>query len=299
MRLLTEVDGTTRVVGVIGWPVKHSLSPPMQNAALEILGLNWVYVPFAVPPERVGEAVAAVRGLDLVGLNVTIPHKPAVLPYLDEVGPEAQTLGVANTIINREGRLIGRNTDGEGFLRSLREIGGDVAGQPVTLIGAGGSARSVALAVCQAGAARLTIVNRTLERAEALAEMLRTIIGAGEAARATEVRAVALEALAAERAVSGAGVVIDSTAVGMYPHHEVAPVVPEEWLHQGMIVADLTYNPRHTVLLGAAARQGARTLDGTGMLVHQGALSFEYWTGQPAPVEVMRQALLKRLGEGS
>ncbi|MCE5237251.1 shikimate dehydrogenase [bacterium] len=295
---LRGIDGETRVAGVIGWPVRHSLSPPMHNAAFAALGLNWVYVPFAVQPERVGEAMAAVRGLDLAGLNVTIPHKPAVLPYLDELGPEAQTLGVANTIINREGRLTGRNTDGEGFLRSLREIGGDVAGQPVTLIGAGGSARSVALAVCQAGAARLTIVNRTLERAEALAEMLRTIIGAGEASRATEVCAVALEAPEAEAAVSGAGVVIDSTAVGMYPHHDVAPVVPEGWLRPGMIVADLTYNPRQTVLLRAAARQGARTLDGTGMLVHQGALSFEYWTGQPAPVEVMRQALLKRLGEG-
>lgn len=286
-----RLDGETRVAGVIGWPVRHSLSPPMHNAAFAALGLNWVYVPFAVAPERVGEAVAAVRALDLAGLNVTIPHKPAVLPHLDELGPEAQALGVANTIINRNGHLLGRNTDGAGFLRSLREIGGDAAGAAVTLIGAGGSARSVALAMAQGGASRLAIVNRTVAKAEALAAMV------GELVPACAVTAVPLEGNAAEAAVSGAGVVIDSTAVGMYPHQDVPPVVPATWLHAGQIVCDLTYNPRQTVLLQAATAQGARTLDGTGMLVHQGALAFEYWTGQEAPVEVMRTALLNRLCE--
>ena len=288
---LPGIDGETRVAGVIGWPVRHSLSPPMHNAAFAALGLNWVYVPFAVAPERVGEAMAAVQALDLAGLNVTIPHKMAVLEHLDELGPEAEALQAANTIILREGRLIGRNTDGAGFLRSLREIGGEVAGRPVALIGAGGSARSVALAVCQAGASRLSIVNRTVSKAEALAEMI------GRLAPACRIEAVALEDSAAQEAVSGAEVVIDSTAVGMYPHHEVAPVVPADWLQDHQIVCDLTYNPRQTTLLRAAAGRGARTLDGTGMLVHQGALAFEYWTGQPAPVEVMRTALLKRLGQ--
>ncbi|MBU0607216.1 MAG: shikimate dehydrogenase, partial [Armatimonadetes bacterium] len=122
-----RLDGETRVAGVIGWPVRHSLSPPMHNAAFAALGLNWVYVPFAVAPEQIAACVAAVRALDLAGLNVTIPHKPAVLPHLDALGPESQALGVANTIINREGHLLGRNTDGAGFLRSLREIGGDAA----------------------------------------------------------------------------------------------------------------------------------------------------------------------------
>jgi shikimate dehydrogenase len=292
-----RLDGETRVAGVIGWPVRHSLSPPMHNAAFAALGLNWVYVPFAVAPERVREAMAAVRALDLAGLNVTIPHKMAVLDHLDELGPEAQALQAANTIIPRDGRLIGRNTDGEGFLRSLREIGGEVAGQPVTLIGAGGSARSVALAVCQAGASRLSIVNRTVSKAEALAQMIAGLVPT------CEIAAVALEGPvgrliagpSAQEAVREAAVVVDSTAVGMYPHHEVAPVVPAEWLRAGQIVCDLTYNPRETVLLKAAAAQGARTLDGTGMLVHQGALALEYWTGPPAPVEVMRAALLGAL----
>lgn len=282
-------DGTTRVVGVIGWPVRHSLSPPMQNAALAAMGRNWVYVPFAVAPEHIGDCMAAVRALDLVGLNVTIPHKAAVLAYMDDLGEEARALGVVNTIVNREGWLTGHSTDGEGFLRSLREIGEDVAGRDVCLIGAGGSARAVALAVCRAGARSLTVVNRTAGKAEALAEHLQPL------AANTTLKAVGLTTPEAEAAVRGAMVVIDSTAVGMYPHHETAPVVPEKWLHAGQVVCDLTYNPRDTVLLQAARRQNAGTLDGTGMLIHQGALALELWTGEKAPVEVMRAALLAAL----
>lgn len=284
-----QLNGETRVAGVIGWPVRHSLSPPMHNAAFAALGLNWVYVPFEVHPDRVACAVQAVRALSLVGLNVTIPHKLAILPYLDEISEEAQILGAANTIINLDGHLVGYNTDGEGFLRSLREIGEDVAGRSVALIGAGGSARSVALAVCRAGASRLSIVNRTVAKAEALVQMVRGALPAAQVA------AVALEGPEAEAAVREAQVIVDSTAVGMYPHHEVEPVVPPQWLHAEQTVCDLTYNPRTTVLLKAAIAAGARTLDGTGMLIHQGALAFEYWTGQPAPVEAMREALLRGL----
>ncbi|MHB8995811.1 MAG: shikimate dehydrogenase [Armatimonadota bacterium] len=283
------LNGETRVAGVIGWPVRHSLSPPMHNAAFAALGLNWVYVPFAVEPERIAGAVEAIRALDLVGLNVTIPHKLAVLPHLDEISDTARVLGAVNTIVNAEGRLVGHNTDGAGFLRSLREIGGEVAGKRVALIGAGGSSRAVALAVCQAGATRLTIINRTVAKAEALVEMVAAALPDAKA------EAVALEGPEAEGAVRDAQVLIDSTAVGMYPHHEVEPVVPAGWLHREQTICDLTYNPRRTVLLQAAEAAGAGTLDGTGMLVHQGALAFEYWTGQPAPVEAMRKALLRGL----
>jgi shikimate dehydrogenase len=283
------LNGETRVAGVIGWPVRHSLSPPMQNAAFAALGLNWVYVPFAVAPERVGEALGALRGLDLAGLNVTIPHKAAVLPYLDELAPGARLLGGANTIVHREGRLVGYSTDGEGFLRSLQEAGEEVAGKRVTLIGAGGSARAVGLALCQAGVAGLTVLNRTVEKAEGLVAAL------AEMAPGSQVAAGGLGEAGARAAVSEAEIVIDSTAVGMYPHQEVAPVVPGEWLQPGQRVCDLTYNPRETVLLKAARAQGARTLDGTGMLIYQGALALELWTGQVAPVAVMREALLERL----
>lgn len=287
------IDGETRVVGVIGWPVRHSLSPMMHNAAFEVLGLNWVYVPFAVAPDQVAATVQAVRALDLVGLNVTIPHKLAVLPLLDEVSAEAHALGAVNTIINDQGTLRGRNTDGEGFLRSLREIGGDVTDRSVALIGAGGSARAVALAAAKANVGQLTIINRTVEKAELVAEMVRA------AQPGVAVKVVGLDTGEAEQAVREAQVLIDSTAVGMYPHHETAPVIPAEWLQMEQTVCDLTYNPRETVLLRAAKAVGAHTLDGTGMLVHQGALALEYWTGEIAPVEVMREALLAGLANRS
>jgi len=283
------LNGETRVAGVIGWPVRHSLSPPMHNAAFAALGLNWVYVPFAVDPERIAGAMDAMRALDLAGLNVTIPHKLAVLPHMDEISDDARVLGAVNTVVHREGRLIGHNTDGPGFLRSLREIGEDVSGREVALIGAGGSARSVALAVCRGGATKLSIVNRTVAKAQAVVALLR------EALPGVQAEAVALEGDEAAGVVRAAQVIIDSTAVGMYPHQDVAPVIPEQWLHAGQTVCDLTYNPRLTVLLKAALAAGARTLDGTGMLVHQGALAFGYWTGQPAPVEAMRAALLRGL----
>ncbi len=285
------LNGKTKVVGVIGWPVEHSLSPPMHNAALEWLGLNWVYVPFAVAPERVGEAVQGLRGLNLVGLNVTIPHKAAVLPYLDEVSPEGWLLGAVNTLTNRDGFLTGENTDVEGFLRSVQETGWDLAGRRVVVIGAGGSARAVCLAAVRAGAASLTILNRTLERAEEVAALLAPALGP------TPVQALSLRDPEAPEAVRSAEVIVDCTPVGMYPHHQVPPVIPAEWMRPGQLVCDLTYNPRRTVLLQAAQKAGAETLEGVGMLVHQGALALERWTGRPAPVEVMRHALLAALSE--
>ena len=281
----------TRLVGVIGWPIEHSLSPAMQNAALREMGLNWLYLAFAVAPERVGEALAGVRGLGLVGLNVTIPHKSAVIEHLDETDEAVQALGVANTIVRREdGSLAGHNTDGPGFLRSLAEHGHSVAGRAVTVIGAGGSARSVAWACARDGASRVTIVNRTLQRAEDVAELLRRTTDL------REVSAVGLEGPESREAASGADVIVDCTSVGMYPRHNVEPVVPAAWLRAGQVVTDLTYNPLDTVLLKAARAAGAQTVDGAGMLVHQGAISLQYWSGQEPPVETMRAALLEALG---
>lgn len=286
-----RADTKTRLVGVIGWPIEHSLSPAMQNAALREMGLNWVYLAFAVEPGRVGEAVGGVRGLGLVGLNVTIPHKSAVIEHLDEIDDAVEALGVANTIVRREdGSLMGHNTDGPGFLRSLAEHGHAVAGRAVTLIGAGGSARSVAWACAREGAASVRVVNRTLERAEEVARLVRDTTGL------ERVDAVALDSAGAEEAVTAADVIVDCTSVGMYPRHEVDPVVPGGWMRPGQVVADLTYNPIDTVLLKAARSAGAYTVDGAGMLVHQGAISLQHWSGMQPPVETMRRALLDGLG---
>ncbi len=284
-----EVDGATQVVGVIGWPVQHSLSPPMHNAAFRALGLNWVYVAFAVPPDNVGTAIAGMRALGLRGLNVTIPHKAAVVSHLDEISATSRQLGVVNTIVNSDGHLRGDSTDGAGFIRALAEAGEGITDNRVVLIGAGGSARAVALAAAQEQPEELVIVNRTPQRAVELAELVRAA-GGLEA-----VRSIALDSPEVATAVSSADVIIDSTPVGMYPHTDVAPVISPQWLRPCQLVCDLTYNPRETVLLQAAREAGARVLDGTGMLVHQGAIAFEQWTGEEAPVEVMRLALLEAL----
>ncbi|MEA3402701.1 MAG: shikimate dehydrogenase [Armatimonadota bacterium] len=283
-------DTQTRLVGVIGWPVEHSLSPAMHNAALAEMGLNWIYLAFAVQPDHVGEAVRAVRALGLVGLNVTIPHKAAVIDHLDEIDDTASALGAVNTIVRAEdGRLIGHNTDGPGFVRSLQEQGHELQGAAVTIIGAGGSARSVAYACAREGASGITIINRTPQRAEQLADLVRETTGLSEVASGP------LDGTA-RRAVEGADVVVDCTSVGMYPNTDVEPVVPGEWLRSGQVVVDLTYNPIDTVMLQAARAAGAEAVDGAGMLVHQGAISLQHWSGQQPPVETMRRALLRELG---
>jgi len=283
------ITGRTRVVGVIGWPVAHSLSPPMHNAALAELGLDWVYVAYPVAPDRVGDAVAGVRGLGIVGLNVTIPHKQAVVPHLDDLDQTARDLEAANTIHNRDGRLLGYNTDGPGLLRALAEAEAQVDGKRVAVLGAGGSARAVAFALCRAGIAGLSLLNRTPARAEELASLLADRAGFADA------RVAGLVGDESRRAVEQAEVLVDCTSVGMHPREDVPPVVPAEWLHEGQVVCDLTYTPRDTVLLKAARARGARTVDGTGMLVHQGAIALEIWTGAKAPVETMRAALFECL----
>ena len=288
MRTLTELDGETRVVGVIGWPVKHSLSPAMQNAAIDALGLNWAYVPFEVSPTRLEGAIESVRALNLVGLNVTVPHKAGVARLVDELGETAQALGAVNTVRNQDGTLIGHNTDGEGFLRSLREIGEDVGGKRVAIIGAGGSARAVALAVARDEVGDLQVINRTVSRAAEVVRLVRDLTPAPAGA-------LALDSPAAEDAVRQANIVIDCTPCGMHPNVDEPPAIPEEWIQEGQTVCDLVYTPRETTLLRAARRRNARTLDGSGMLVYQGAIALELWTRQAAPVQVMRDALLKAL----
>jgi shikimate dehydrogenase len=280
--------GTTRLVGVIGCPVEHSLSPPMHNAAFAHLGMDWAYVAFRVEPDCVREALRGMVALGMVGLNVTIPHKQAAYEAVDEPDAAARTLGSVNTVHQVEGVLRGYSTDGSGFVRSVEETGATLQGKAVALIGAGGSARAVAHALFSAGVSQLTLIARRPGKAAELAALLAEHTGR-EAAIAD------LNSDVARQAVLSADLIIDSTSVGMHPNVDVPPVIPPDWMHSGQLVCDLTYNPRETTLLKAARRAGAATLDGAGMLVHQGAIAFEIWTGTQAPVEVMREALLREL----
>ncbi len=281
--------GTTTLVGVIGYPIEHSLSPPMHNAAFRALDMDWAYVAFRVEPTQVEAAIRGIVALGMVGINVTIPHKEAAALLVHEVDDVAEALGSVNTIHNVDGLLKGYSTDGPGFVRSVEETGVALAGKAAALIGAGGSARAVAYALVKAGVSNLTIAARRRHKAEEVAAMV-------ERRARRNVAAVDLASDAAREAVQAADLVVDATSVGMYPDSDTAPVIPADWLHAGQLVCDLTYNPRDTTLLQAARLRGASTLDGTGMLVHQGAIAWEIWTGREAPVEVMREALVRALG---
>lgn len=264
---MSRISSTTRVAAVIGDPVRHSLSPALHNAAYEALGLDWVYVAFEVPAGHAPAALAAVRALDLVGLSVTMPHKTAVATACDELSDDAAALHSANTVTHApDGHLRGDSTDGEGFVRSLRAAGMDPAGMQVLLLGAGGAARAVALA---------------LHRADA-----QVCVSARRPRAALGVPHTTPLPWAERDAVAGTvDLVVNATPLGMGDNEEVV-VTPSA----GVAVADLVYHPLDTPLLRAARAVGAPTVDGLGMLVQQAALQVEMWAGVPAPVDVMRNA---------
>lgn len=285
------ISGHTRVFGVMGYPVAHSLSPLMHNRAFAVRGYPGVYVPLPVHPQQVEAAVAGIRALGLAGVNVTVPHKQAVMPFLDEVSLKARRIGAVNTIINRDGRLLGENTDGQGFLRSFQEeLGRDFRSSRVVILGAGGAARALAVELLMAGVSRLLIANRTEARARALVADLKTW---NEGPARVDALGLQDERLAGE--VRQADVVIQASSWGMSPHDDAPSLIPPEWLQPGTAVCDIVYTPAETGLLKAARERGCPTLAGLGMLLHQGAAAFELWTGLPAPVAEMRQVLEERL----
>lgn len=276
-------NGATRLYGVMGHPVSQSLSPAMHNAAFRALGLNAAYVAFPVAPEHLSEAVLGLAAAGVEGFNLTVPHKTAILPLLHEVRPEARAIGAVNTVRHEGSRLVGTNTDGAGFLHALADdLAFEVRGRRVLVVGAGGAARGIAFALLEAGAGALVIANRTRGRAEALAADCRTRFPAAsvEAAGLDEVAGAAPDLL------------VQTTSVGMGDGQsplELAPVGVRE------AVADIIYHPPETPLLTQARALGLRGANGIGMLLHQGALAFRFWTGQEPPVPVMREALLAAL----
>ncbi len=269
-------------LGIIGHPIGHSISPVFQQAALDHLGIDGAYEKWDVAPDGVGAFLEGLKAPEVLGINVTVPHKEAVVPFLDEVDDWASTAGAVNTIVNREGKLTGHNTDGVGFLRAMREGAGfDPVGKRVLILGAGGAARGVVLALARAGAGSLTIANRTEERATRLAEL----------SERNGVSASPCSLTEAAHAAKTAELILNCTTVGMsHGPDEAGSPLSAEQIPGGCLVNDLVYNPLETPLLREAARAGAAVLGGIEMLVYQGAASFEMWTKQPAPVQVMLEA---------
>jgi shikimate dehydrogenase len=268
---VSDVSGSTRLAGVIGAPVRHSRSPAIHNAGYAAVGLDWVYVAFEVPSGRGGDAVRAVPVLGLGGLNVTMPHKEDAARACDTLSDDAAALQSVNTVVPRgDGSVHGESTDGEGFLRSVADAGLDVAGRSVLVLGSGGAARAVVLALARRGA-QVTVAARRPDAAAAAAALAPDVTSAGFDD---------LSALA-----SGAEVVVNATPLGMAG--ETLPLDPSV-LGPGHWAVDLVYHPEVTPFLAAADAAGARTVGGLGMLVHQAAAAFELMTGVPAPVAALR-----------
>jgi shikimate dehydrogenase len=282
---MLSFSGQTMLYGIFGYPISHSLSPLMHNTAFAHHGLDAVYLPFAVRPAHLETAVKAMTALPICGVNVTIPHKQAVMAWMDELSPEARLIGAVNTIHLRDGRLHGYNTDGIGFLRALEEMDTDVAGRTVMLLGAGGAARSIAVHLCLSGIGRLLLANRTPRRAEDLAAFLKQNIPHAD----ISIVAMGKSSLASQ--LPDTDIVVNATSIGMYPHDPM--LLPSTALSPQHLVCDIVYRPLYTPLLRAAQRQGARTIDGLGMLLHQGAKAFEIWTDHVFPLALIRARLLE------
>jgi shikimate dehydrogenase len=282
------VSGKTKICGLIGDPVQHSMSPAMQNAAFRKLGLDYLYLPFRVRKEELGQAIAGMRAFNMRGLNVTVPHKVAVIQFLDKLDHLARRIGAVNTIVNDDGVLTGYNTDATGFLQALLARKIQPKGKRAVILGAGGASRAISFILADRGA-HLTILNRALELdwAKELARRISQTFS--QKVKALELSRENLAVL-----LKKADILVNATSVGMAPSVNKTPV-PRNLLHPGLIVYDIVYNPLKTRLLREAEAVGASTISGVDMLVWQGASAFEKWTGQKAPVELMKREAVRLL----
>jgi len=279
------ITAHTQIVGLFGWPLGHSLSPALQNAAFTAAGIDAVYLPFPVQPERLEQAVNAIRALNFTGVNVTIPHKMAVIPFLDELDISAQLVGAVNTIVHKDGRCRGYNTDAEGFIRSLLTKGISIDDRIAVVVGAGGAARAIVAGLIAHGCKEIVIGARNELQAVHLAKTF-----SGTTISGTDWRADHFT-----KALQGCNLLINCTPLGMnaYSDHSL----PVDWsqVNTGAVVCDLVYNPPMTDFLYAAQKHGHTTISGAGMLLEQGMLAFSLWTGQSAPRAVMEKILYEEL----
>jgi shikimate dehydrogenase len=278
------MDSRTMLYGVFGDPIGHSKSPLMMNRAFHECGINAAYAAFHIQPGTLREAIQGIRALNFRGLNVTIPYKVEVMSYLDEIDESARVIGAVNTVVNNSGKLIGYNTDGMGYVRSLKEETGiSLQGKRVLLLGAGGAARGIAYALAQEGAEMIWVCNRTIAKADELVSYI---------AKLTNAKVLAAKDIA--KTIQQMDLIVNNTSLGMSPNVEEIPLDPN-LLHERLLVSDIIYSPMETRLLKEAKARGSQTHGGLGMFIYQGAYAFEYWTGQSAPIQAMREIVLQSL----
>ena len=278
-----------KVVGIIGYPLGHSLSPAMHNAAYKSLGLEYEYVPFEVNPGDLKEALKGLRALHIAGFNVTIPHKEKILAYLDEVTQLAGVIGAVNTVENQEGRLVGYNTDGPGFLESLKEDANfNPKGKKAVVLGAGGASRAVSIILAEAGIKSLVITDILEDKAQSLAQYTNDSFE-------TDGTFLSMGDPAFQKAIEMSDLIVNATPLGMHPKIDACPLPEKIKLNPKALVYDLVYNPPETKLLKIAKAAGCKTCSGLGMLVRQGALAFTIFTGEEAPLDSMWSAAQQAL----
>lgn len=282
-----SISAKTNILCIFGHPIEHSMSPTMHNPALQELGLNYVYIAFDVHPDNLKDAVQAVRALDIKGLNVTIPHKEKIISLLDEIDPVAKKMGAINTIKNEDGYLKAKNTDADGARKSLMEVGFTIDGTNIVFIGSGGAARSVAYLLSQE-AKKITLTDIVEEQAVKVANEIKSNMDANiQGMKASEKTLTDL--------IKEADLLINATPIGMSPKTDASPI-PKNLLHEDLFVFDVIYNPMETQLMKDAAELGCKTLSGLNMLVNQGVIAFEWWTGKKPNSTLMKNKIIEFLG---
>jgi len=282
------VSTHTKVLCVIGYPIEHSMSPIMHNAAIRELNLSYIYLAFNIYPSNLSLAVNGIKAFDIKGINVTIPFKQEIMIYLDEIDPVAQKIGAVNVIKNDDAYLSGKNTDADGAMKAILDAGYTVSGKNILLLGAGGTARALAF-IFSENANRMVIANRTEKSARKLANEIKKFFGINIEGKKNSDRVLKEESKKAD-------ILINTTPLGMYPNVEKSPI-PAEFLHKDLLVFDVVYNPLKTKLIKDATEKGCNTLGGLDMLINQGALAFEWWTNRKPNIELMKNKITEVFGK--
>lgn len=277
---MVNINSKTKLVGLLGYPLDHTLSPAIHNAAFEEKRINNVYLPIEVKPDNFGHVIKTISCMNFIGFNITIPFKVEVMKYLDAIDETAKCIGAVNTVVVRDGKLIGYNTDGTGFLKSFEEASNStIAEKKVLVLGSGGASKAICMTLALNKVGKLYICNRTHEKALTLANSINKKVSAISSAIPMEYNAI-------NETIKKVDLLINTTSLGMFPRTDEMPI-DGSLLNKGLIVCDIVYNPRKTKLILEAERLGCKTVPGLGMLVYQGAEAFEIWTGTKAPVKLM------------
>lgn len=285
-----QITGHTRLGCLLGTPVSHSISPMMHNEAFRLLGIDFVYLCFDTKNADLSTMVQTLKDMNVFGFNLTMPDKERIIPYLDDLSPAARMIGAVNTVKNEDGRLIGHNTDGIGYLRSLQDVGYDIRKGEMTLLGAGGAASSIAIQAALDGAPALHIINRR-GRSWENAERLAKVISENTGCRADVTDFADTAKVSA--CISRSTLLTNATSIGMAPNEANTPIADTSCFHRNLLVSDIIYNPRCTRLLREAKEKGCQTMNGLYMLLYQGAAAFRLWTGCDMPVEEIRSKFFR------